>query len=218
MDESFTISLGNDDVKTRQRADDDFVSFWNDEAAKLHKIINDKYESQLITFEQIETEINRRLEGRLGEIDEQMKAIKMLMFDAKVQFKSDEIPESVFESVKTQTTDLIERITHESADISRVQRRIADLNMEVQQTLEAPPKHLQDSAVTYLDVQSVESKLPEAPTQIPMPEPPQSETEITAPFPEPPKQVTPTTAESASESTQEKPSEQPDWLARMEAQ
>ena len=36
MDESFTISLGNDDVKTRQRADDDFVSFWNDEAAKLH--------------------------------------------------------------------------------------------------------------------------------------------------------------------------------------
>ena len=81
-------------------------------------------------------------------LDEQMKAVKMLVFDAKVQFKSNEISESVFESVKAQTTDLIEHITHENAEISNVQRRIVDLNMEVQQqALEAPPKHLQDSAI-----------------------------------------------------------------------
>ena len=193
----------------------------NDEMKDDAAIINDKYKSQLITFEEAEKEINRKLEVRLGELDEQMKAVKMLVFDAKVQFKSNEISESVFESVKAQTTDLIEHITHENAEISNVQRRIADLNMEVQQALEAPPKHLQDSAVTYLDAQSeVESKLPEAPTQVPIPEPPESEPEpeITAPFPEPPQQVTPTTAESTSEPTQEQPSEQPDWLTRMEAQ
>ena len=195
----------------------------NDEMKDDAAIINDKYKSQLITFEEAEKEINRKLEVRLGELDEQMKAVKMLVFDAKVQFKSNEISESVFESVKAQTTDLIEHITHENAEISNVQRRIADLNMEVQQALEAPPKHLQDSAVTYLDAQSeVESKLPEAPTQVPIPEPPESEPEpepeITAPFPEPPQQVTPTTAESTPETTQEQPSEQPDWLTRMEAQ
>lgn len=195
----------------------------NDEMKDDAAIINDKYKSQLITFEEAEKEINRKLEVRLGELDEQMKAVKMLVFDAKVQFKSNEISESVFESVKAQTTDLIEHITHENAEISNVQRRIADLNMEVQQALEAPPKHLQDSAVTYLDAQSeVESKLPEAPTQVPIPEPPESEPEsepeITAPFPEPPQQVTPTTAESIPETTQEQPSEQPDWLTRMEAQ
>ena len=116
---------------------------------------------------------------------------------------------------------MIEHITHEHAEISNVQRRIADLNMEVQQALEAPPKHLQDSAVSYLDVQSdVESKLPEAPTQVPIPEAPQSEPEpeTTIPIPEPPQPVTPTTAESTQETTQEQPSEQPDWLTRMEAQ
>ena len=193
----------------------------NDEMKDDAAIINDKYKSQLITFEEAEKEINRKLEVRLDELDEQMKAVKMLVFDAKVQFKSNEISETVFESVKAQTTDLIEHITHENAEISNVQRRIADLNMEVQQALEAPPKHLQDSAVTYLDAQSeVESKLPEAPTQVPIPEPPESEPEpeTTVPFPEPPQQVTPTTAESTPEPTQEQPSEQPDWLTRMEAQ
>ena len=193
----------------------------NDEMRDDAAIINDKYKSQLITFEEAEKEINSKLETRLGELDEQMKAVKMLVFDAKVQFKSNEISESMFESVKTHTTDLIEHITHENAEISNVQRRIADLNMEVQQALEAPPKHLQDSAVSYLDVQSdVESKLPEAPTQVPIPEAPQSEPEpeTTIPIPEPPQPVTPTTAESTQETTQEQPSEQPDWLTRMEAQ
>lgn len=193
----------------------------NDEMKDDAAIINDKYKSQLITFAEAEKEINMKLEVRLGELDEQMKAVKMLVFDAKVQFKSNEISESMFESVKTHTTDLIEHITHENAEISNVQRRIVDLNMEVQQTLEAPPKHLQDSAVSYLDVQSdVESKLPEAPTQVPIPEPPESEPEpeTAVPFPEPPQPVTPTTAESTQETSQEQPSEQPDWLTRMEAQ
>lgn len=184
----------------------------NDEMRDDAAIINEKYKSQLISFEEAEKEINAKLEIRLGELDEQMKAVKMLVFDAKVQFKSNEISESMFESVKTHTTDLIEHITHENAEISNVQRRITDLNMEVQKTLEAPAKHLQDSAVTYLDVQSdVESKLPEAPTQIPMPEPP--EPESTTSIPEPPEQVTPISAEQPSE----QPPEQSDWLARMEA-
>ena len=194
----------------------------NDEMKDDAAIINDKYKSQLITFEEAEKEINTKLEVRLGELDEQMKAVKMLVFDAKVQFKSNEISESMFESVKTHTTDLIEHITHENAEISNVQRRIVDLNMEVQQTLEAPPKHLQDSAVSYLDVQQsdVESKLPEAPTQAPIPEAqePEPEPETTVPIPEPPQPVTPTTAESTQEPSQEEPSEQPDWLTRMEAQ
>ena len=182
----------------------------NDEMKDDAAIINDKYKSQLVTFEETEKQINVKLDTRLCELDEQMKAVKMLVFDAKVQFKSSEISESMFESVKTHTTDLIERITHENAEISNVQRRVADLNMEVRQTLEAPPKHLQDSAVSYLDVQSdVESKLPEAPTQAPVSIP---EPQPSVPIPEPPQQGTPV-AEPAQESQ-----DRPDWLARMEAQ
>ena len=187
----------------------------NDEMKDDAAIIHEKYKSQLISFDEAEKEIHLKLESRKTELDEQMKAVKMLIFDAKVQFKSNEISESLFESVKTQTTDLIEHITHEDAEISNVQRRITDLNMEVQQTLDAPSKHLQDSAVTYLDVKSdVESKLPEAPTQVPMPEPPESdpEPESSTTITEPPQQVTPVTANNS-----EQPPEKSDWLARMEA-
>ena len=184
----------------------------NDEMKDDAEIIHEKYKSKLITLDEAEKQIKATLENRLGELDEQMKSVKMLIFDAKVQFKSNEISEEQFESVKTQTTDLIEHITHENAEISNVQRRLTDLNMEVQQTMQPPQRHLQDSAVTYLDAESeVESKLPEAPTQpITAPSETSSETESHPPIPEPPQQVTPITAEPKEE--------EPDWLARMEAQ
>lgn len=187
----------------------------NDEMKDDAEIVNDKYKSQLVTFEDAEKEIQRNLQQRLCELDEQIKAVKMLVFDAKVQFKSNEISESVYTSVKTQTTDMIEHITHESAEISNVQRRIADLNADVQKVLDAPPKHLQESAATYLDASDVESKLPEAPTQVPVSEP--SEPESTT-FSEPPQQVTPTTADSVSGQDQNTDANKPDWLTRMEAQ
>lgn len=36
MDETFSITLGNNDTNTRQRANSDFVSFWDEQAKKLH--------------------------------------------------------------------------------------------------------------------------------------------------------------------------------------
>lgn len=187
----------------RLRALMDIVSE-NDEMKEDASIINDKYKSQLVTFDETEKQINEKLEARLAELDEQLKSVKMLVFDARVQFKSDEISKVMFESVKTHTTDLIEHITHEMADVSGVQRKIVDLNMEVQQTLEAP-RHLQDSAVSYLDVQSdVEHKLPEAPTQ---------ESEPAVSMPEPPQAVSVPPRAAAVQS-----GGQSDWLARMESQ
>ena len=184
----------------------------NDEMKDDAEVIHEKYKSKLLSLDEAEKQIKAKLESRLGELDEQMKSVKMLIFDAKVQYKSNEISETLFESVKKHTGDLIEHITHESAEISNVQRRITDINIEVQQLTEPPQKHLQDSAVSYLDNESdVETKLPEAPTQdppTPISEPQVSESsqEIQTP----PQQVT-------AEKT-EGPTEQSDWLARMEAQ
>ena len=184
----------------------------NDEMKEDAAIINEKYKSQLVAFTDTEKEINSKLEVRQGDLDEQLKAVKMLVFDAKVQFKSNEISEPVFDTVTTRATDLIERITHENAEISNVQRRIVDLNMEVQQTLESPPKHLQDSAVSYLDVQSdVETKLPKAPEPETAVLPKAPETAVLPNAPE-----TAVLPESTAE-THEEP-QKPDWLARMQAQ
>ncbi|MEK0382262.1 MAG: hypothetical protein QQN48_04395, partial [Nitrosopumilus sp.] len=139
--------------------------------------------------------------------------------------------ESTFESVKTQTTDLIEHITHEQAEISNVQRRLEDLSMEVQST-EAPKEKLQEEAVSYLGTQSdleVQTKLPEVPEQatIPPTEQPATPTEQPATPTEQP--ATPTSepmvtpppvsaSQAAISSDPEKKSDESDWLSRMESQ
>jgi len=189
----------------------------NDEMKEDAEIIHEKYKSKLISLDETEKEIKAKLEERISELDEQMKGVKMLIFDADIQFKSNEIIESQFESVKTQTTDLIEHITHENAEISNVQRRITDLNVEVQQAIQPPAKQLQDSAISYLDTAEpdVETKLPEAPTQAPIPETP-----ISMPEPEPepePQQTIPESPQEVTPVTSENKPVQSDWLARMEA-
>ena len=196
----------------------------NDDMKVDAEIIHEKYRSKLVSLDETEHEIKAKLEARLTELDEQMKSAKMLSFDAKVQYKSNEISDATFETVKACTSELIEHVTHESAEISNVQRRIADLDMEVQSTIAPPQKHLQDSAVSYLDnsEQTVQTSLPEAPTEpihessvTPFEVAAQSsqeqptESEALPHIPEPPQQVTADTSDNNNEN---------DWLARMEAQ
>lgn len=189
----------------------------NDDMKESAEMLHEKYKSKLSTLDESEKEIKAQLDARTAELDEQMKSVKMLIFDAKMQFKSNEISESTFESVKTQTTDLIEHITHEQAEISNVQRRLDDLTMEVQ-TTEAPREKLQEEAVSYLGTQSeleVQTKLPEVPeqaTQAPTEQP-------TAPISEPMAAPPPVSAsQDAVSSAPEQKSDESDWLSRMEAQ
>lgn len=197
----------------------------NDDMKEDAEIIHEKYKSKLVSLDETESEIKAKLEARLTELDEQMKSAKMLSFDAKVQFKSNEISEETFETVKSCTTEVIEHVTHEVAEIENVKSRIADLGLEVQQITAPPTPDIQESAVSYLETnepqQVVQTSLPEAPTEpvttpsepipvsvSPVPEPP-TESEVTFAFPEPPQQVTAETSKDDNDN---------DWLARMEAQ
>ncbi len=183
----------------------------NDDMKEDAEIIHEKYKSKLASLDEAEQQIKAKLEARLTELSEQMKSAKMLLFDAKVQYKSNEISDNTFEIVKTCSAELIEHVTHETAEISNVKRRIADLDAEVITVTAPPQKHLQESAVSYLgnsEPQQVQSILPEAPTEpvtyssaVPF------AAESLPTIPEPPKQVK--TATSNNED---------DWLARMEAQ
>ena len=198
----------------------------NDDMKESAEMLHEKYKSKLNTFDETEKEIRAQLDARTAELDEQMKSVKMLIFDAKMQFKSNEISESMFESVKTQTTDLIEHITHEQAEISNVQRRLEDLTMEVQ-TTEAPREQLQEEAVSYLGTQSeleVQTKLPEVPEQTVAPASEQAATPASTEQPAPessePMVATPpvSASQDAISSPQEQKSDESDWLSRMEAQ
>lgn len=197
----------------------------NDDMKSDAEIIHQKYKSKLVELDETEGEIKAKLEARLTELDEQMKSAKMLVFDAKVQFKSNEISEATFETVKSCTNEVIEHVNHEVAEIANVKSRIADLELEVQELTNPSQQNIQESAVSYLETsepqQVVQTILPEAPTEpiatpsepieveaTPMPEPP-SESEVTFAFPEPPQQVTQETTKDDNDN---------DWLARMEAQ
>ena len=198
----------------------------NDDMKESAEMLHEKYKAKLRTLDETETEIKSQLETRLAELDEQMKSVKMLIFDAKVQYKSNEISEAMFESVKTQTTDLVEHITHERAEISNVQRRLEDLSMEVQ-TAEAPRQQLQEAAMSYLGTQTaseVETKLPEAPQEEPVAqEPAASIPEAPAEEPATPMPAAQTVepihahTETPSSNT-ETTTDESDWLSRMEAQ
>ena len=197
----------------------------NDDMKADAEIIHEKYKSKLVSLDETEKEIKAILEARLTELEDQMKSAKMLLFDAKVQFKSNEISDATFETVKSCTTEIIEHVTHETSEISNVKSRITDLELEVQEITADPQEHIQDSAVSYLETpepqQIVQTILPEAPTEpisfssepieaeaIPMIEP-ANESEVTFAIPEPPQQVTTKTSNDDNDN---------DWLARMEAQ
>ena len=197
----------------------------NDDMKADAEIIHEKYQSKLTSLDEMESEIKSKLEGRLMELDTQMKSAKMLSFDAKVQFKSNEISEATFETVKLCTTEVIEHVIYEQSEISNVKSRIADLELEVQEITSPAEPNIQESAVSYLETpepqQVVQTILPEAPTEpivtpsepigaqvSPMPKPP-TESEVTFAFPEPPQQVKSETSNDDNDN---------DWLARMEAQ
>ena len=190
----------------------------NDDMKESAEMLNEKYKSKLSILDETENKINAQLDARTAELDEQIKSVKMLIFDAKMQYKSNEISESTFESVKTQTSDLIEHITHEQAEISNVQRRLQDLSTEVQIT-EAPRQQLQEEAISYLGTQSeseVQTKLPEVPEQAPEIPIQQHAQHISAPMVIPAQQVS--SSHDAISTSPGKKTEESDWLSRMEAQ
>jgi len=196
----------------------------NDDMKEDAEIVHEKYKSKLVSLEKTEQQIKAILEARLTELDEQLKSAKMLSFDAKVQYKSNEISDTTFETVKSCTTEVIEHVTHETAEISNIKRRIADLELEGHEIAFPTTSNIQESAVSYLKTpeseQSVQTILPEAPTEPvvrhsesveagiePTPKP---SSEVTVTFPEPPQQVTQETSKNNDNDN--------DWLARMEAQ
>ena len=193
----------------------------NDHMKADAEIIHEKYKSKLVTLDETESEIKAKLEARLTELDEQTKSAKMLLFDAKVQCKSNEISNTTFDTVKLCTNEVIERVTHETAEIANVKSRIVDLELQVQEITVHSQPNIQESAISYLDtseLQQIDQRiLPKAPTEstvtpsepnkVDVPLTSTLEPEVASLFPEPPQQAITQTSK-----------EDTDWLARMEAE
>ena len=193
------------------------------------EIIHNKYKSKLATLDQIESKIKSEFLVRLGEIEDQEKMVKEILFDAKVQIKSEEISEPTFETIKMNANNILERFSHERAEIEKVQNRIDDLSLEHSEPIENPKQYIQQSAMTYLDsptgtqsqtFDQPETTLPEPETTLPEPETTLPEPEST--LPEPPVECAdthmPQTTANSNDSDVSSQSDESDWLSRMQSE
>ena len=139
----------------------------NDTMKSDAELIHEKNRTKLMTLQKTEEEINSELEQRVDEINSQIKAVKVLLFDAKVQCKSNEISQETFEQVQKETDEMLQHMQHEKDEIAKVKSRLANLSIEDVLTTESASQPIQDSAVSYLShpeqEQVVESRLPEPP-------------------------------------------------------
>ena len=133
----------------------------NDDMKEDAELIHEKYKMKLLTLDETEKQIKEKLDKRMADLEAQLKSIRMLRFDAKLQNKSSEISDTKYESVKTHTVEIIEHIEHERAEIANIQRRINDLSVENLEQTESPKQDVHSAAVSYLG--KVENSSPSQP-------------------------------------------------------
>ena len=178
-------------------------------------VIHNKYKSKLATLDQIESKIKSEFLVRLGEIEDQEKMVKEILFDAKVQIKSEEITESTFTTIQMHANNILERFSHEKAEIEKVQNRIDDLSLEHSESIENPKQYIQQSAMTYLDSSTgIQQQTFDQPMST-LPEPEST-------LPEPPVECanshTPIPTTNSNDSDVSSQPDESDWLSRMESE
>lgn len=99
-----------------------------------------KYENRLRDLEGEENEVIGTLKSRLEELNSQATSIKTVLFDAKLQYKSNDMSEDAYQQVNTNVNELLEHINLEKEEINNFLTRISqqtvdnpELNSEVEQ-------------------------------------------------------------------------------------
>jgi hypothetical protein len=102
----------------------------NDSMKEDAEMVYLKYEKKLHDLEGAEKQVGDGLNARLAELDAEAKNIKAVLFDAKLQFRSNELKEETYQQIKVQTDELIEHITNEKTEISNVRAKLAGQTIE----------------------------------------------------------------------------------------
>ena len=102
----------------------------NDSMKEDAELVYIKYEKKLQELDETGKQVNDKLNARLAELDLEAKNIKAVLFDAKLQFRSNEMKEETYQQVKVQTDELIEHINNERAEISNVKEKLTTQTLE----------------------------------------------------------------------------------------
>ena len=172
----------------------------NDSMKSDAEIIHEKYNTKLMTLRRTEYEINSELDNRVVEIEEQEKSVKVLLFDAKVQFKSNEISQETFDLVQKETDEMLQHMKHEKDEIAKVKSRLDNLSLE-----DMIPKVSPSAMPGTYQPQPSEGE----PMETRLPEPPSSE---------PSSQESQTQLMTIPPKEEATPEPESDWIKRMNSQ
>jgi hypothetical protein len=106
-----------------------------------------KYQKRLQVLEDKGKLVLEQLQERLNQIDTESQNIKSVLFDAKLQYRSNEITEEAYQQISLSTNDLIEHINLEKGEINNVVSRLnqqaferIDLNSVQNSSMSDQPK------------------------------------------------------------------------------
>jgi len=89
-----------------------------------------KYEKRLHAHEEDEKSINEKLQTRLNELEAESKSVKAVLFDAKLQYRSNEVTEEIYQQISIYTNELLEHINLEKAEINNVKAKLSKQTLE----------------------------------------------------------------------------------------
>jgi hypothetical protein len=89
-----------------------------------------KYQKRLQDLEDKGKVVLEQLQDRLNQIDAESQNIKSVLFDAKLQYRSNEITEETYQQISLSTNDLIEHINLEKGEINNVISRLSQQTFE----------------------------------------------------------------------------------------
>src|SRR5919197_1529145 len=114
---------------TRVKALQDIV-VENDSMKDDAELVHMKYERRLRDLEENEKSVNEKLQARLNELDTESKRVKSILFDAKLQYRSNEMTEETYQQINMYVNELIEHINLERAEINNVKTRLTQQILE----------------------------------------------------------------------------------------
>jgi hypothetical protein len=102
----------------------------NDSMREDAELVSIKYEKKLNDLEENEKQTIGSLDARVKELDAEARNVRAVLFDAKLQFRSNEMKEETYQQIKAQTDELIEHINNEKTEIANVRTKLASQTLE----------------------------------------------------------------------------------------
>jgi len=124
-----------------------------DDAEVLHLI----YEKRLFDLESNEQDVINSLNSRLQELDLQSTTIKTIIFDAKLQYRSNDIIEETYQQINTNSSELLDRIKLEKDEINSFLSRITQPNSDIISNIESQDKNIDSSQQDIDQISGMES-------------------------------------------------------------